>query len=280
MNIFTLLILLPLINSYYFPTPIIHNDLHGYSYRYNYNYSCLFSKKKSQEQDKNVKITPKTPGQQVYWNNLKNNNIKILLGIGPAGTGKTFLACQYAIQMLNTNTIDKIILTRPLVSTDEELGFLPGNLMKKMDPWTKPLFDALKESYSATDVDNLLKKEVIEICPLAYMRGRTFKNALIIADEMQNSTPNQMYMLVSRLGENARLVITGDLQQSDLKEVNGLTDINSRILHYKSVIFNNNEEDFSVKTGIKISKLEKIDIQRSQIVANIIHLYDCTNRFI
>jgi phosphate starvation-inducible protein PhoH len=131
MNIFTLLILLPLINSYYFHTPIIHNDLHGYSYRY--NYSCLFTKKKGQEQDKNVKITPKTPGQQVYWNNLKNNNIKILLGIGPAGTGKTFLACQYAIQMLHTNNVDRIILTRPLVSTDEELGFLPGNLMKKME---------------------------------------------------------------------------------------------------------------------------------------------------
>ena len=237
----------------------------------------LYSKKKTSCQNENI-ILPKSSGQEEYINDLDNNKIKILLGIGPAGTGKTFLACQYAIKMLNLNLIDKLVLTRPLVSADEELGFLPGNLIKKMDPWTKPLYDALKESVSGKEISNYFKKEVIEICPLAYMRGRTFKNSLIIADEMQNSTPNQMYMLTSRLGYNSKLIITGDLLQSDLKEQNGLIDITSRINHYTSVIYNNNEKEFSNNMNIKICLLRKNDIQRSAIVSNIINLYDSTNR--
>ena len=223
------------------------------------------------------KVRPKTPGQEMYWEDLQNNNIKVLLSIGPAGTGKTFLACHHAVNMLQNNYIDKIILTRPLVSADEEMGFLPGDLMHKMDPWTKPLFDVLKERYTTYEIESFLKKEVIEICPLAYMRGRTFKNALIIADEMQNSTPNQMFMIVTRLGSNSRLVITGDLQQTDLNKINGLEDINSRILHYIDILYNQNEDDFVEKTGIKLSTLKKTDIQRSQIVSNIINLYDRTN---
>ena len=248
---------------------------------YHHNYSLLktklFTKKKTISQNQNI-ILPKSPGQEEYINDLNNNKIKILLGIGPAGTGKTFLACQYAIKMLNLNIIDKIILTRPLVSADEELGFLPGNIIKKMDPWTKPLYDALKESLSGKDISSYCKKEIIEICPLAYMRGRTFKNSLIIADEMQNSTPNQMYMLASRLGTNSKLIITGDLLQSDLKEQNGLVDITSRINQYTSVIYNNNEKEFINNMNIKICSLRKNDIQRSEIVSNIINLYDSTNR--
>ena len=224
------------------------------------------------------KIRPKTHGQEMYWEDLQNNNIKVLLSVGPAGTGKTFLACHHAVNMLQNNYIDKIILTRPLVSADEEMGFLPGDLMHKMDPWTKPLFDVLKERYTTYEIESFLKKEVIEICPLAYMRGRTFKNALIIADEMQNSTPNQMFMLVTRLGFNSRLVVTGDLQQTDLmNKMNGLEDLNSRILHSINIFYNHNDDDFVEKTGIKLNTLTNTDIQRSQIVSNIINLYDRTN---
>jgi len=149
--------------------------------------------------------------------------------------------------------------------------------MHKMDPWTKPLFDVLKERYTTYEIEAFIKKEVIEICPLAYMRGRTFKNSLIIADEMQNSTPSQMFMLVTRLGINSRLVITGDLHQTDLNKMNGLQDVTSRILHYIDILYNNNEHDFVEKTGIRLNALTKTDIQRSRIVSNIINLYDCTN---
>ena len=205
---------------------------------------------------------PKTYNQHLYLDKLQNNNIPIILGLGPAGTGKTLFACINAIDKLKNNEIDKIVLTRPIVTVeDEELGFLPGNIARKMDPWTKPLFDILTEFYKPRDIKNMMMDEIIEISPLAYMRGRTFKNTYIIADEMQNSTPNQMLMLLTRVGDNSKLIITGDINQSDRCNNNGLLDL---MLKLK----NKNVE------GIEMVEMNNNDIQRSKIVSNIIKLYN------
>ena len=152
-----------------------------------------------------------------------------------------------------------------MVTVEEEIGFLPGNIIKKMDPWTKPIFDIFLEFYSKTELDLMLYNGKIEICPLAFMRGRTFKNAFIIADEMQNSSPNQMKMLVTRLGVNSRMVITGDLNQTDFVKENGLHDFISRFENYNNCQL------------IKLVRLESEDIERSEIVKNVIAIYDYKN---
>jgi phosphate starvation-inducible PhoH-like protein len=154
-----------------------------------------------------------------YLNNKKND---LIVAVGPAGSGKTMFACLKAMESLRKNDVNKIILTRPVVPVEEDIGFLPGNIVKKMDPWTRPIFDLFLEYYSQNEITQMINNGIIEISPLAYMRGRTFKNAFIIADEMQNSSPNQMMMLTTRIGTNSRMVITGDLDQSDKFENNGL----------------------------------------------------------
>jgi phosphate starvation-inducible protein PhoH and related proteins len=169
-----------------------------------------------------VKIIPRNRSQENYFLKLQDPNKTLLFAIGPAGTGKTLLATQMAIKLLKEGEIDKIIVTRPAVSVDEQHGFLPGTLEKKMEPWTRPIFDVFAEYYYSKDIQNMLIEGVIEVSPLAYMRGRTFKNAFILADEMQNATANQMKMLLTRIGENSRMVITGDLKQADRLEDNGL----------------------------------------------------------
>lgn len=209
---------------------------------------------------------PKTLNQEEYVTYLNNVDTKIIISVGPAGCGKTLFACQKAIMQLKSEEIDKIIITRPVVSVDEEIGFLPGDIIKKMDPWTKPIFDIFLEHYRKPELDLMLMNGKIEICPLAFMRGRTFKHAFIIADEMQNSSPNQMKMLTTRLGDNARMVITGDLQQSDILKENGLRDFVGRLDRFKK-----NE---NVSNIIKIVKLEADDIERSDVVRKVIEIYD------
>lgn len=208
---------------------------------------------------------PKGENQEKYFKYLNDVETKLIITLGPAGTGKTLLACQKAIQQLSSLEIDKIIITRPLVTVEEDIGFLPGNMIKKMDPWTKPIFDTFLEYYSKIKLDQLLNNGKIEICPLAFMRGRTFKNAFIIADEMQNSSPNQMKMLTTRLGENSKMVITGDLQQSDLHNENGLHDLIEKINNYKT----KNETKL-----IKMVEMTNNDIERSEIVRHIIDIYN------
>lgn len=217
--------------------------------------------KKSKKSDSYL-YRPKSYNQESYFNYLNDESNKIIISIGPAGCGKTLFGCQKAITQMKSQEIDKIIITRPVVTVEEEIGFLPGNLVKKMDPWTKPIFDIFQEYYSKSELDLLIYSGKIEICPLAFMRGRTFKNAFIIADEMQNSSPNQMKMLVTRLGINSRMVITGDLEQTDIPRENGLHDFISRIENY-----NNTEL-------IKLIKLGKDDIERSDIVKTVINIYD------
>lgn len=171
-----------------------------------------------------VSLYARNPTQQTYLEKLQDDSKNIVFAVGPAGTGKTLLAVQTGIKLFQEGIVDKIIVTRPAVSVDEDLGFLPGTLNEKMAPWTRPIFDVLGEYYQAKDIAKMLEEGVIEISPLAYMRGRTFKNAYIIADEMQNATANQMKMLLTRLGENSKMVVTGDLNQADRLDNNGLSE--------------------------------------------------------
>ena len=224
--------------------------------------NCILYMKKTKPV-KGPLYKPKNINQDNYVSHLNNDNTKILISTGPAGCGKTLFACQKAVLDLLSSSINKIVITRPIVSVDEELGFLPGNIIKKMDPWTKPLFDIFLEYYSKSELDLMLKNEQIEICPLAFMRGRTFKNSFIIADEMQNSSPNQMKMLITRLGDNTRLVITGDLEQTDLPKENGLQDF-----IYKLNNFNDTTD------LIHQIHFDNTDIERSEVLKKIVDIYN------
>jgi phosphate starvation-inducible PhoH-like protein len=193
-----------------------------------------------------VTLLPRNKHQETYLFKLHDDNKNILFAIGPAGTGKTLLAVQMGIKLYQEGKIDKIIVTRPAVSVDEDLGFLPGTLNEKMAPWTRPIFDVLGEYYQQKDIENMLYEGVIEISPLAYMRGRTFKNAYVIADEMQNATQNQMKMLLTRLGENSKMVVTGDINQADRLKDNGLVDFidkikGHRLSHIDAVYFDSHD---------------------------------------
>ena len=160
------------------------------------------------EKKKTVKIYPRNRSQETYLLTLADTRKDVVFGIGPAGTGKTIIAVLNAVKLFKEGTVDKIIVTRPAVSVDEDLGFLPGTLEQKMAPWTRPVFDVLREYFTAREIEGMINEGVIEISPLAYMRGRTFKNAYIIADEMQNSTVSQMKMLLTRLGEGSKIAVT------------------------------------------------------------------------
>lgn len=178
------------------------------------------------DRKKQVTIIPRSRTQETYVDALLNSNKSIVFASGPAGTGKTMIAMLSAIKHYKMGEVDKIVCTRPAVGVDDEKhGFLPGDLNQKMEPWTRPLFDVLHEYYSPRETAKMLDEQIIEISPLAFMRGRTFKNAYIVADEMQNATPNQMKMLLTRIGEGSKIVVTGDVKQTDRKEKdNGLLD--------------------------------------------------------
>jgi len=207
-------------------------------------------------------LVPKTDRQVEYLQHLTNSSVSIVVGVGAAGTGKTLFACHTAVQSLREGSVDRIVLTRPMVSVDdEEMGFLPGNIVKKMDPWTRPMFDIFLEYFSKTELDSMVGRGVIEISPLAYMRGRTFKRAFIIADEMQNSSPNQMMMLVTRLGEDSKMVITGDPNQSDFGSGgNGLVDLLGRLRG-------------GALDEVGVVEFESRDVQRSVIVSKMLDVY-------
>jgi len=215
------------------------------------------------------KYLPKSENQKKYADYLKNQNMKIVIGVGSAGTGKTLFACCEAVSQLKTGAVQKIIMTRPVVPVEEEIGFLPGSLVHKMDPWTRPIFDILLEFYSQKDIDAMVHGGVIEISPLGFMRGRTFKRAFIIADEMQNSSPNQMLMLATRIGDDSKMVITGDLKQSDRGRDNGLSDLLCKI---KAAGASTVSSNFT--RGIGYVEFGGKDIQRSPIVSDILRIYD------
>ena len=221
-----------------------------------------FNQYEKRTRQRAVEIIPKSRAQERLVLSLFDPETHITIAVGPAGTGKTYLAVQAAIQALRTGAVDRIILTRPAVGVDEEQhGFLPGDLNQKMEPWTRPLLDVLHEYYSPKDVAQMLADIIIEISPLAYMRGRNFKSAYIIADEMQNATPGQTKMLMTRIGQGSRIVLTGDTNQADRTNTNnGLLDICQKLKNNDTV-------------GIRVCELGLRDIQRHPIIGKILNLY-------
>lgn len=204
-------------------------------------------------------IRAKTLGQKEYVQAMRNNDL--VFGIGPAGTGKTYLAVVFAVHALKSGATKKIVLTRPAVGAGENLGFLPGDLKEKVDPYLRPLYDALNDVLGHDQTLRLIDNEVIEIAPLAYMRGRTLDNAYIILDEAQNTTPEQMKMFLTRLGFGSKMIVTGDITQVDLPK------------GVKSGLFIANEILKDIK-GIELVHLTGTDVVRHPLVQKIIQAYD------
>lgn len=204
-------------------------------------------------------IIPRTKGQAEYLDAM--DKFEMVFGLGPAGTGKTYLAVAKAVVMMTEGKIDRIILTRPAVEAGENLGFLPGDLKEKIDPYLRPLYDALYEMLPAETVDKKIEMGEIEIAPLAFMRGRTLNNAFVILDEAQNTTPMQMKMFLTRLGENSRMVINGDLTQTDLPR-----GVQSGLFDALEVVTKIN--------NIGIVKFSERDVVRHGLVSKIVKAYD------
>tara|TARA_B100000003_G_scaffold194609_1_gene196013 strand:- start:2088 stop:3035 length:948 start_codon:yes stop_codon:yes gene_type:complete len=207
-------------------------------------------------------IFPKTKGQEDYLRLIQDNDI--VFSIGPAGTGKTFLAVAFAIAALENNEVDRIILCRPAVEAGESLGFLPGDLKDKVDPYLAPLYDSLRLMISDSQMKQYIEQKKIEVVPLAYMRGRTLDNSYMILDEAQNTTPIQMKMFLTRLGIGSRAIVTGDVTQIDLKK-----DAYSGLVQAEKIL--NNVE------GIGFVYLKSTDIVRHQLVMKIINAYEIKN---
>ncbi|MBI89219.1 MAG: phosphate starvation-inducible protein PhoH [Candidatus Marinimicrobia bacterium] len=229
----------------------IANSANGFSDDINSDSVIYFGKKGA--------IKPKTAGQHKYYETVKKNDV--VFSIGPAGTGKTFLSVAFALAALDNNEVDRIILCRPAVEAGESLGFLPGDLKEKVDPYLAPLYDSLKTLYFDSRLNELLEKKKIEVVPLAYMRGRTLDNAYMILDEAQNSTPLQMKMFLTRLGIGSKAIITGDITQIDLH-----TTIDSGLIQASKILKDVN--------GLGFVNLDKSDVVRHHLVKKIIEAYD------
>ena len=207
-------------------------------------------------------IKCKTVGQKAYVDAIRRNTV--VFGVGPAGTGKTYLAVCLAVQAMKQKQAEKIILTRPAVEAGEKLGFLPGDLQTKVDPYLRPLYDALQEMLGVESYTKLMERGAIEIAPLAYMRGRTLSNAFIILDEAQNTTREQMKMFLTRLGDGSKMVITGDVSQIDLPEGK-----KSGLIHATKLL-----KDVD---GISVINLTDKDVVRNTLVMRIVRAYDKEN---
>ncbi len=204
-------------------------------------------------------IAPRTQGQQEYVRSFQKNDL--VFCVGPAGSGKTYLAVAMAVSMLKSKEIRRIVLARPAVEAGEKLGFLPGDLFEKVNPYLRPLFDALGDMMEYSQIKRFMADDIIEVIPLAFMRGRTLNDSVIILDEAQNTTTSQMLMFLTRLGNNSKMIVTGDASQSDLGngQVSGLTDAMKRLKGTK---------------GIELIKLTQVDIVRHRLVQNIVKAYD------
>ena len=211
---------------------------------------------------KKLQILPRNLHQEDLLDYLDDTSKHIVFATGPAGTGKTMMAVQMGIKKLEDGEVEKLVITRPAVSVDEQHGFLPGDLKQKMEPWTRPIFDFLEDYYKPKQVLQMVENKTIEISPLAYMRGRTFKNSWIIADEMQNATQEQTKMLLTRIGEGSKIVVTGDLAQHDRGFTNnGLKDFLNK---------------YNAQTVNTIAHVQfgKRDVERHPVVADVLQIYD------
>jgi phosphate starvation-inducible PhoH-like protein len=212
-----------------------------------------------QRKRKKVDLLPRNVVQEEYIEALLDDRKHIVFAIGPAGTGKTMLATEAAIKGLNEGKYDKIVITRPNVAVDDkDIGFLPGDILAKMTPWMMPILDVFAEYYSQKEIVHMIEEKVIEIVPIAYIRGRTFKNSLIIVDEAQGTTTNSMLSILTRIGENSKMVVTGDIKQSDRGPTNGLADFLQR---------------FESSDHIELIKFRQQDIERHPVIEEILKLY-------
>ncbi len=206
-----------------------------------------------------VEIIPRNRNQDLLLSKLENDQLKVIFAVGPAGCGKTLIATLTAIKLLKEKKVDKIVITRPNVALDDrDIGFLPGDILEKMMPWMMPIIDVLSEYYTPEEIKVMLEEKIIEMVPMAFIRGRTFKNAFVIVDEAQNTTMESMKSALTRIGDNSRMVVTGDLRQSDIGVKNGLQDFLAR---------------FQGTKHIDIVKFLHSDVERSVVVSEVLSVY-------
>ena len=216
-----------------------------------------FSTKSTKQ--KKVELIPRNINQEKYIEHLENPNINIVFAVGPAGTGKSYVATLYAIQCLKNGTVDKIVITRPNVATDDrDIGYLPGDIYAKLAPWVRPILDIFEEYYPVKTITSMIENNVIELLPIAHIRGRTLKKSIILVDEAQNTTPNSMLATLTRLGEGSKMIVTGDTKQSDRGSNNGLTDFLSR---------------FGPNKYVSVIEFERKDIERHPVISTILNWY-------
>jgi phosphate starvation-inducible PhoH-like protein len=210
-----------------------------------------------------IEIVPRNLNQEELVSSLENPNKNVVFAVGPAGCGKTLLATLHAIKCLKAGLVEKIVITRPNVAVDDkDIGYLPGDIMKKMTPWMLPVLDVFADYYTQIEIAAMLEENVIEMVPIAFIRGRTFKNSYILVDEAQGTTPNSMLSILTRIGENSKMVVTGDLKQSDRGDDNGLADFLSR---------------FHGSKHIDVISFVRGDVERHPVVKELLGIYHDKN---
>lgn len=233
-------------------------------YRNKLSFMSSNVKSRSKQQEFNYKYPIINENQKKMVDLINNYNTDIVIGYGPAGTGKTLIATQEAIKLFKNNMYEKIIITRPLVTVeDEEIGFLPGTADEKLNPWVLPILDYFRKYFANDEITKLKNINKLELVPLGFMRGRTFDNTIIIADEMQNASKTQMKLLLTRIGLGSKIIILGDLEQSDLKDINGLEDLLIRL--------HNSTYD---QSRISLVSFTLDDIKRAKVIKEILKLYE------